>query len=345
MPDLIPHAAPDTTLAQRPAANGLAALLTGGRAETAKALAAAVTSCHAVEKTAQNVFHRYKYASADAIIEEARKALADAGLALLPIEASLNGSEREGDDRFELVRTFALLHASGEVTPLRVVWPVCVEKGRPLDKATAIADTLSLSYLLRDLLMLPRVDPTDDMNARDDRAREERRPERPRKKTNLPADGAELEARIIRRDKALADAGRAQMGELLAHIVRQGIMLGHPPELARWGADVIGLTPDWVRTFEAAHPAPAAPVPEPPPSPQNGTTPPLPPQRITPEQVRQLHGLLERKGRKWLTVVHAFGFPSGRMPADLTPIQYAEVTQCLNEEPDKVAKGGAWPGT
>src|SRR5690348_5298074 len=87
-------------LAQRPNAGtgALAGLLAGGRAETAKALTAAITACHAVEKDATNKHHGYKYASADEIIKEGRKALASAGLALLPMEASLNGSERTGQD-------------------------------------------------------------------------------------------------------------------------------------------------------------------------------------------------------------------------------------------------------
>ena len=49
-------------------------------------------------------------------------------------------------------------------------WAIILEKGRPLDKAIAGADTASLSYMLRDLLILPRVEAGTEM---DDDAREQ----------------------------------------------------------------------------------------------------------------------------------------------------------------------------
>ncbi len=48
-------------------------------------------------------------------------------------------------------------------------WPIVPERGRPLDKAIASAKTSSLGYLLRDLMVAPRVLPGDDM---DDSARD-----------------------------------------------------------------------------------------------------------------------------------------------------------------------------
>jgi hypothetical protein len=68
-----------------------------------------------------------------------------------------------------LVRQFLLLHTSGEERVLSTSWPVVPDKGRPLDKATASAATTSLAYLLRDLLLAPRVDPSDDLAGREDR--------------------------------------------------------------------------------------------------------------------------------------------------------------------------------
>lgn len=170
---------PDAELAAMPARSKLPApspaterpyLPAAPRGKLAGALAKAIASCHPVEKTDSNKFHGYKYASADTIIEEGRKALAGAELVLLPVEATLDGSEREGPDRFELRRTFLLVHSSGESAPLHVRWPVVPDKGRPLDKATAAADTLSLSYLLRDLLLMNRVAEGDDVAGREDRS-------------------------------------------------------------------------------------------------------------------------------------------------------------------------------
>jgi hypothetical protein len=51
------------------------------------------------------------------------------------------------------------------------VWPVTLERGRPLDKAVAIASTSSLGYLLRDLLLMARVDPGDEAAARQPEAK------------------------------------------------------------------------------------------------------------------------------------------------------------------------------
>lgn len=134
----------------------------------AKSLAVAQQKCRSVAKDSKNKFHNYKYASAEAIITEGKNALAETGLALLPVEQTLNGFSPTGEGRFELVRKFLLLDASGEKLPLMVCWPVVPEKGRPLDKATAIAATLSLAYLLRDLLLMPRVNPDDDLAGRQD---------------------------------------------------------------------------------------------------------------------------------------------------------------------------------
>lgn len=129
----------------------------------AAALSTAQQRCRGVPKDATNSYHRYKYASAEAVIAEAKAALADSGLALVPTSQAV---VEKGQDRFELMRSFLLLHSSGESLPISVEWPIIVEKGRPLDKATAIGTTLSLAYLLRDLLLMPRVDPEDDLAAR-----------------------------------------------------------------------------------------------------------------------------------------------------------------------------------
>lgn len=231
-------AAPTPPAAQ-PQHSALASLLTQPRPALAKALAKAIQSCSAVVKADVNQHHKYAYASADTIIEEGRKALAAAGLVLLPVEAALCGSEREGPDRFELVRTFVLLHDSGEAAPLRVVWPVVPQTGRPLDKATAAADTLSLSYLLRDLLLMPRVDPSDDVSGRDDRT--------PQPKAQPAAAPQQSDRRRIL-DPLLARAG-VKWAEVRERV---GAVRGTKPE---------GLTEEQFRAAVAwlkdAKPAPA----------------------------------------------------------------------------------------
>lgn len=130
----------------------------------AAALARAQRKCKPVKKDARNSHHGYSYASAEAVIAEAKLALADTGLALVPIEQSLERIE----GGYELVRRFLLIHDSGQTLTLSCAWPVIEERGRPVDKATAIASTASLSYMLRDLLLMPRVSGEADLAGRKD---------------------------------------------------------------------------------------------------------------------------------------------------------------------------------
>lgn len=306
--------------------SGTLSLLDGGRAETAKALVAAVNACHAVEKSDRNEFHKYNYASADTIIAEGRRALASAGLALIPVKSELNGFQREGPDRFELIRTFALIHSSGEVTPLQVCWPVTPEKGRPLDKAAAIADTLSLSYLLRDLLLMNRVDPSDDLNTHDDRPQQQpaKRQTAPEKKAP-PADGAELLARLRKKEAQLVAEKRCEAGDLVLYVQSQGVSLGHPPEIAQWGPEPIKLASDWVRTFLALHSEPQV----------NGK----PARPTPPEKAKALQDLMVRKKVPWNegkgNVCSIFDLPKTTMVGDLTPLQYQQIYKAVSEEPDR----------
>ena len=159
----------------------------------AGALVKAQTQCRAVEKDARNTFHKYAYASAEAIIEEAKGPLNACGLALMPVGLHVNGHEKDGENRYELEREFLLLHESGQSLAIKCHWPICPDKGRPLDKATASADTTSLAYTLRDLLLMPRVDPADDMNTRNDPDKPAAKPA-PAKATNGAAKKPEQAA-------------------------------------------------------------------------------------------------------------------------------------------------------
>jgi len=126
----------------------------------ASALVEAQRAAVGVHKSSKNSFHRYDYASAETIIRAASTALTGAGLALVCVEADLVVV----DDLKILRRRFTLYHASGQSIDLAQAWPIVVEKGRPLDKAVASADTAGLGYLLRSLLMLPRVEAGTDLD-------------------------------------------------------------------------------------------------------------------------------------------------------------------------------------
>lgn len=134
-----------------------------------KALVAAQRAASAVTKDAKNQFHGYKYASAEAVIEEARHALNDAGLAL-----TLLGWDRvpvlSGDHQHPRVEVrYRLVHESGVAVDVSASSYVIPEKGRPPDKAEAGALTTNLSYVLRALLLLPREEEGTSPDTRDDR--------------------------------------------------------------------------------------------------------------------------------------------------------------------------------
>ena len=162
--------------------------------ELFSALAAAqAASAAGVEKGAKNDYHRYQYATAEAIIEAANKALTANGLAVFFTEAPKTRPATELDNpqiKLFLVRRGFLCHSSGGMVPIEHEWPIVIERGRPLDKAMASAATSGLSYYLRDLLLMPRVDPADDMDheSRDQKGSTKRKPApRPTRKKGAPA--------------------------------------------------------------------------------------------------------------------------------------------------------------
>lgn len=148
-----------------------------------------------VAKSGQNQFHRYAYATAEDMVDEARGALNAGGLALF---ARRYSSELRGDLLWLCVK-YELVHEGGEKTELESETPVIPEKGRPEDKALAAAKTYDLAYLLRALLLIPRGEEDGGVDRRDDRNKQARRPEsRPELKPEpekasepVPANGVE----------------------------------------------------------------------------------------------------------------------------------------------------------
>lgn len=135
----------------------------------ANAVSKAQQCCKEVAKNGYNSYHRYKYAKSEDIIATGKAALVEAGLTLLSLEWTVNGHAKEGADRVELSRKFILVHnESGNVMPMVLNWPICIEKGRPLDKATAIADTISQAYMLRDILLMPIGEPENEDAPKDE---------------------------------------------------------------------------------------------------------------------------------------------------------------------------------
>lgn len=129
------------------------------------ALVAAQQEIGAAAKDSTNAFHRYKYVSADQMIEHCRTALANNGVLVMQGSVERIG-EGGGTDwlRFHYV---AVHGASGTSIEWHQDLPAVPEKGRPIDKATCGAMTVSLSYAIRGLLLVPRED-ENEPDRRDD---------------------------------------------------------------------------------------------------------------------------------------------------------------------------------
>jgi len=137
------------------------------------ALSRAIGRASAVGKDAENSFHRYRYASAEGLIAEAREALAIEELAVFSSSWQVVDRERESASALgyfaDVNVVYIVAHASGASIICTASTPAISEKGRPEDKAVATALTYNLGYFLRGLLLLPRVDAEHDADQRDDR--------------------------------------------------------------------------------------------------------------------------------------------------------------------------------
>lgn len=151
------------------------------------ALSRAVAKAQAVGKDSTNTFSHYKYASAEALIEESRGCLAAEGLAVMPkawrvvpLAAAVPTGSKAGMYFADVIVTYFVTHKDGGAVECEASTPACTDNGRPQDKAVATALTYSLGYFLRSLLLLPRVDAEHDVDQRDDRGGERQQRPAPR---------------------------------------------------------------------------------------------------------------------------------------------------------------------
>ncbi len=183
----------------------------------AAALVEAQRYARAVGKGSTNDFHRYKYASAEAIIEEAREALAHAGIAVFPLSWRIERQITTVDVRdgkpvplWVLDVTYRVQHESGESFEATTSTSIIPEKGRPHDKAEAAALTYSLGYYLRGLLLLPRVEPGSQVD--------ERRDDREPKRQAAPRAEAPRETGEVRPEhEEAASSARANMAKVATY--------------------------------------------------------------------------------------------------------------------------------
>lgn len=174
-----------------------------GKAKLFAALARAGTAARAVHKGAKHE-QGYKYASSEALFEEARPHLHDNGLTIVPTGCHVHAeridvpmSTRARGDHlapaYVATLSYLVTHESGESIEVSRDWPVVPQAGRSLDKALAATATTALAYLVRDLLLLPRVDHEVDREPVEREARRsDRRAERGPGPKRPPAPGPRL---------------------------------------------------------------------------------------------------------------------------------------------------------
>lgn len=194
-------------------------------AKIAAALVKATRAAEAVEKAKrmQGEKFGYAFAGADALMAEAREALAGAGLAIVCYGWRVSLEERhdyDGEKRVAWTErvmhsAFLLVHDEGETHALGVYsMPSIPGPGRPVDKADASALTYATGYVMRGLLNLPRVEkgsmgsdspPAEEVDMRDDSTV----PVRGRRKAPTADERAESIAREV--GVALADVANLEM--------------------------------------------------------------------------------------------------------------------------------------
>lgn len=166
-----------------------------------------------VPKASENAGDGYEYTSAEAIIEEARTALHQEGLAVGLFDWT----------RFapacELEVTFMLIHETGEQHVCKPVRMPIVEDGgkdkRAPDKALATALTYCESQWLRVALQIPRIGRSEDADARSDVGDGGRRRARKEAEDRTPLS-TELNDAVVSMHKAIEGAkdGRTLTGIL-----------------------------------------------------------------------------------------------------------------------------------
>lgn len=130
------------------------------------ALAAAQKDVGHLRRDARNAYGGYNYVSSETMIAEARDALHKNGLVFIPACVALSAHPVSGHALTLLARVYH--PASNGSLSISFDSSVHQSKGQGLDKSDASAHTFLLNYMLRDLLLVPRVDKDVEVDARDD---------------------------------------------------------------------------------------------------------------------------------------------------------------------------------
>ena len=183
----------------------------------------------------------YDYVSAEQMIGSARAALHAAELTVHRAWQYQQGTDSTPP---MALSTFQVQHSSGARVVFEALpWPIIEQNGRPLDKALAGALTTSMSYFLRDLLLIPKLD-GEEVDKRDD--------------TGHVVGVIGVPGAVALR-KRLKEAG-LEAAELLAVMKSKGVDV--PEDMALWPKDLTPRISAWIlkRRKELTSPEGAAPA-------------------------------------------------------------------------------------
>lgn len=125
------------------------------------AIAEAQSVLHGVEKSSRNDYHKYKYASAEDMMQAATEAMGPNGLALICTGHTLADGM--------VTASYVLTHREGGSMTLG---PYSItahpDKARPMDKAISTALTYLQAYTLRGVFNIPRVEEGSERDSTDD---------------------------------------------------------------------------------------------------------------------------------------------------------------------------------
>lgn len=121
-----------------------------------------------VQKSSENTFHNYKYASESALLESLRPAMISHGLVLIPSVANVGQIDQFGNTTVTV--EYTLSHVSGEIWPDKIIAVGCgndrAKSGMVGDKGIYKAITGANKYLLFKLFQIETGDdPERDENS------------------------------------------------------------------------------------------------------------------------------------------------------------------------------------
>ena len=250
------------------------------------ALKAAQQDLQNISKDGKNKHMGYAFTSAETMIRESREALHKNTLCLVPNQVTLEpyATSEHGDSVMVKQSWYLILvdetndrpitTADQMMLPLERVWTAVPTRGQPTDKTVASAMTASLSYLLRDLLLLPRGDePGQGMDDRDDNPRNAPVASNNQSRSNNPIDDRQKEMQHqIRKGDQLTHQSGKECTVFYVKGNRIGAKYGAGENDVEWG----NWPNEWKKGWQSQQVQPD-PIPSEPSEPSGQPWPPSPP--------------------------------------------------------------------